>query len=415
MTVHAYLSQPQTPVVFVPVYFGYERLLEGRAFTKELAGGKKQRETIFALVKSLKILKENYGRVYVSIGDPIALDELLSKHNPGWRDTPLGAQRPDWIKPVVDELGTTIMQRINETASVTPVSLLATILLATPRGCISTHEFSQQVDIYQRLLKGAYANSLVSIPVIDAQELIAHGSHLGFIETTRDNIGSLIQLRSGQAGPLTYFRNNILHVLTLPALIAASFANRRHRDFSEIQHLVSLTFPIIQAELFLPANATDELLVQTLDGLASAGLLSKAANTWSRAPSGSLEAVALKRLANVVTPALERDYLCACLIAQAAAESIDADILQEQCKITAERLEKTHGMVSAELYDKHVHAAFLNALAQHGYISRTDNLIKPSESLLRLEDEARALISESCRHAIIAASCLVSASNSPDS
>lgn len=414
MTVQAYLSQPQTPVVFVPVYFGYERLLEGRAFTSELAGGKKQRETVFALIKSLKILKENYGRVYVNIGDPIALDELLNKHKPGWRDIAPDNERALWLKPLIDELGNTIMQRINETASVTPISLLATILLATPRGCISKSEFMQQVDIYQRLLNGAYQNSMVRIPDVDAQELIAHGCRLGFVETISDNIGSLIQLRSGQAGPLTYFRNNILHLLTLPAIVAASFTNRRNRDLSEIQHLVGLTLPIIQAELFLPANITKQSLMQTLDGLASAGLLSSSASTWSRAPAGSLEAVALTRLANVVTPAMERDYLCACLLAQAPNGCIDANMLMQQCQSAAERLEKTHGMTSTELYDKHVHGTFLNALVQHGYVTRDADLIVPNDSLLQLEDEARALISESCRHAIIAASCIVSTTSSPD-
>ena len=77
MTVHAYLREPRTPVVFVPVYFGYERLLEGRAFTSELAGGKKKKESIFGLIKSLRTLRENYGHVYVNVGEVVDLDELL--------------------------------------------------------------------------------------------------------------------------------------------------------------------------------------------------------------------------------------------------------------------------------------------------------------------------------------------------
>ena len=30
MTVRSYLREPRRPVVFVPVYFGYERIVEGR-------------------------------------------------------------------------------------------------------------------------------------------------------------------------------------------------------------------------------------------------------------------------------------------------------------------------------------------------------------------------------------------------
>lgn len=404
MTVHAYLTQPQNPVVFVPVYFGYERLLEGRAFTSELAGGKKQRETVFALIKSLKTLREDYGRVHVSFGDPIELDSMLDKHEPAWRSIAVDDERPAWIKPVVNELGVTIVRRINETASVTPISLLATTLLATPQGCISCDELEQQLDIYQRLLKGAYANTFVSIPDIDAQQLIAHGTRLGFIETITDDIGPMVSLRPGQAGPLTYFRNNILHLLTLPALVAATFANQRDRRDQDIQHLVSLTFPVVQGELFLPTQLNADALAQTLDGLTKANLITRNGDVWTRAPAGSTESVALMRLANVVTQALERDYLCACLLAQAPDGQIDADTLAKQCQLSAERLGQTHGMVPTELYDKHLHKAFVDAMLKHNYITCVDNTICANPSLFRVEDEARALLSGQVRHAIIAAS-----------
>jgi len=57
MTIQAYLRDAKTPVAFVPVYFGYERLLEGNAFTNELAGKKKQKETVFALLKRPRLRK----------------------------------------------------------------------------------------------------------------------------------------------------------------------------------------------------------------------------------------------------------------------------------------------------------------------------------------------------------------------
>lgn len=404
MTVHAYLTQPQTPVVFVPVYFGYERLLEGRAFTSELAGGKKQRESVFGLIKALKTLREDYGRVHVSFGDPIPLEPLLQQHQPDWRSLPAKDERPDWLKPVISELGNTIMRRINETASVTPISLLATTLLATPRGSISSDELIQQITIYQRLLKRTYAQSLVSIPEVDGADLIEHGTRLGFVQTSTDEVGSMVALRPGQAAPMTYFRNNILHLLTLPALVAATFINTRERSNQEIQHLVSLTFPVVQGELFLPTELSQQALEQTLEGLSSAGLIICDKNMWSRASAGSLESVALLRLANVVTPALERDYLCACLLAQAEGGRIESARLAKQCQLAATRLASTDGMVATELYDKHLHNAFIDALLKHGYIERHEDSLQPTALLFRAEDEARAMLSESTRHAIIAAS-----------
>ena len=404
MTVQAYLSQPKTPVVFVPVYFGYERLLEGRAFTSELAGGKKQRESIFALIKSLRTLREDYGRVHVSFGDPIALDALMTRHEPQWRSIPVSEERPTWVKPVINELGVTIMRRINETASVTPISLLAATLLATPQGCISSEELKQQIDIYQRLLSGAYANTLVSIPEVDGDELIAHGMRLGFVKTSADDIGTTVELKPGQSTPLTYFRNNILHLLTLPALIAATFTNCRDQSEKQIKHLVSITLPVIQGELFLTTEVDDELILQTINGLVSAGLITRHGERWARAAAGSLEAVALTRLANVVVPALERDYLCACLLAHLTDGQISAAKLSKYCELAAQRLAKTEGLQATELYDKHLHHAFIDAIHQHGYLERDGELLRPRPSLFHLQEEARSLLVESKRHAIIAVS-----------
>lgn len=401
MTVHAYLREAKKPVMFIPVYFGYERLLEGSAFTSELAGGKKQRESIFALLKSLRTLREDYGQVYVNFGEPIALDTLLDSHEPDWRNLPVPEQRPDWMKPIVDDLGKSIMRNINEAASVTPISLLATTLLATPMGCLGRHELLRQIDIYQRLLKAAHADTTVVVPEIDAASLIEHGIRLRFIEVITDELGPIIQLRSGQAAPLTYFRNNILHLLTLPALIAAAFTNSRSRSQKTLSRLIKLTFPFLQGELFLATEITDNQIEQALEGLSDAGLLINEDDQWRRAPAGSLEAVSLMRLAEVVIPALERDYLCATLLARASEAGVLRDDLARRCELSAGRLAKTNGRNPTDLYDKHLHRAFIAKLEEFGYIHREADLLSANESMRDVEAETRSLLSEQVRHAII--------------
>ena len=42
-------TNPQRPIVFVPVYFGYEKLIEGQAFISELGGAEKQKESLGGL------------------------------------------------------------------------------------------------------------------------------------------------------------------------------------------------------------------------------------------------------------------------------------------------------------------------------------------------------------------------------
>ena len=401
MTVHAYLSAPRTPVMFIPVYFGYERLLEGRAFTSELAGGKKQKETVFALIRALRTLKEDYGQVHVNFGQPIALNSLLDSQQSNWRQLPVTSKRPDWMKPVVDTLGSTIMKNINEAACVTPISLLAITMLATPRGRISRDELLQQINMYHQLLKEAHAHTLVVVPDINASELIDHGARLGFIETYSDSIGPLIQPRPGQLASMTYFRNNILHLLTLPALIAAAFSNRRTRSDTYLKQLARLTFPFLQGELFLPTELADETIDSSLQALTQAGLLERSDEQWHRAAAGTAQAVSLMRLAQVVMPALERDYLCASLLARAPQGGISRDELARLSQISAERLANTHGTDASELYDKHLHRSFVERMIQHGYVTCHDEKLIPEKSMLDVESQAHTLLGEQTRHAII--------------
>ena len=53
MTVRSYLRQPRRPVVFLPVYFGYERIWEGATYINELAGLPKEKESVLGLVRSV--------------------------------------------------------------------------------------------------------------------------------------------------------------------------------------------------------------------------------------------------------------------------------------------------------------------------------------------------------------------------
>ena len=403
MTAHAYLRNPRTPVVFVPIYFGYERLLEGRAFTSELAGGKKQKETVFALLRSLGKLREDYGRVFVNVGETIELDTLLTRHRAGWREETIGDTRPDWLTPVVDELGTTIMRRINEAASVTPISLLATALLATPRGSAARDALEGQIRLYHRLLETAHANTTVVVPPIEPARVVAHGRELGFVTTDADELGPLVRICPGQSAPLTYFRNNILHLLTLPAVVAAAFTNSRTRDEASLRRLVSLTYPFLQAELFYDDAVSDEALSQTLDALAGNGLVIRREDGrgWQRAAAGSSEAVSLMRLAQVVMPALERDYLCASLLARAPGARIERETLETRCRLAAARLATIHGRDATDLYDKGLFRTFIASLEAHGLVTAEGTCLQATPEMRDLEREARTLLGEQVRHAIL--------------
>src|SRR5208283_4027212 len=116
MTVRSYLREPRRPVVFMPVYFGYERIVEGRTYIGELSGRPKEKESILGLVRSFfSVLRSKFGKVHVNLGQPIVLDEFLQTHNPHWRSAPSeDTESPaGWIGEAIADLAMRISVGIN--------------------------------------------------------------------------------------------------------------------------------------------------------------------------------------------------------------------------------------------------------------------------------------------------------------
>jgi len=357
MTAHAYLRNPRTPVVFIPVYIGYERLLEGRAFTSELAGGKKQKETVLALLKSLKTLREEYGNVYVNFGRPIELDNLLDRHQENWRSDTIELTRPEWLTAVVDELGENIMQNINDAACVTPINLLAMGLLSTSQGILGESDLIDQMRVYHKLFTASAAGTTAVVPQIDFSNAIEHGKKLGFVQTSDDSLGSLVSIRPGMAAPMMYFRNNVQHLITVPALLACCFVSNAKRSHQQLLR--------------------------------------------RRASSGSMEAVTLIRLSESVMPALERYFLAAALLMQSGESGLSLSTLATRCQACAERLALTHGRDASELFDKHLHKVLIKTLGETDYVKIDNSHITATAEFLMLAEDTRTLVTEQTRHAIL--------------
>ncbi len=404
MTAHAYLRDPRTPVVFIPVYFGYERLLEGRAFTSELAGGKKQKETVFALLKSLKTLREEYGNVYVNFGQPIELNHLLDEHRQNWRDESIELTRPDWLSPVIDDLGESIMQSINDAACVTPISLLSMAMLSTRQGTLGKSELIDQMQMYHQLFTAAAAGTTAVVPDIDFETAIEHGEKLGFIVCTEDPLGDLIAIKPGLAAPMTYFRNNVQHLITVPALVACCYSSTSSRTRDELSLLVQYAYPFLQSELYLSEQSSDVALDNALHALTSCQMLcGENDNSYRRANAGSIEALNLMRLAESVMPALERYFLAAAVMVQTGSGGLEIQEFANRCEACAQRLALTEGREAVDLYDKHLHAAMIKTLSETDYVRIEDNQIAATSKLLSLAGETKTLVSEPMRHAILLA------------
>jgi len=407
MTVHSYLKEPKRPIVFVPFYFGYEKLIEGDAFIGELGGAEKKKESLFGLLRSIKSLRENFGKAYVNVGEPIELDPLLDRLQPDWRDAVLdNGERPNWVGNVVDVLGGEIMQAINSAAAVTPISLLAYCLLATPKQKVGANELRQQLQLTIDLLHRFRYSDLVTVPDMTPEEIIVHGEKLDVISRSSHPMGEVIHMSERTAVLMTYFRNNILHLLAVPASVACCFIQGRQLEHGELQRLIRLIYPFMQKELFLkwPHEDVDDVTSEAIEALIDMGILTRSRNKKSleRPPAGSAMAYQLLMLGQSMVPMLQRFYLVIAILVRNGPGKLTRARLEVLCQQSAERLSMIYGLHSPDFFNKSLFQDFIRMLQQLGVLQRnSDGKLDFDDSIESIGADARLVLGEEIRHSIL--------------
>jgi glycerol-3-phosphate O-acyltransferase len=411
MTVRSFMRDPKRRVVFVPVYFGYERIVEGRTYIGELSGREKQKESIRGLIKSLSVLRRKFGKVHVNLGQPIDLDELLQKHNPQWRSTPsepweIEQSPPGWIGEAIADLAERIVAEINAAAAVTPVNLVAMAMLATPRQAMLETDLTRQLDLYRRLLHDAPYAPLVTVTAQGGAEMIRYTESMGMIGRQRHPLGDIIRMSADRAVLATYYRNNILHLFAMPSLLACCFIGNARMRSVDIQRLVWRVYPFIRAELALrwPEADIGAATESLLDAFVRSRLLQVNADRseWQRPAPTSLEAIQLSLLAQATIQTVERYYLVIALLLQAGSGNIGQEALEQRCHLMAQRMSLLYGLNSPEFFDRSLFRNFIELLCRRAVITASDDaMLTFGEPLLGVAADAQLVLSEQMRHDIL--------------
>ncbi len=407
MTVRSYLREPVRPVVFVPVYFGYERLVEGETYIDELSGRPKEKESVLGLLKTLPRLRGKFGKVHVSLGEPIALDALLVAHNPAWQNAPLTEDgRPVWFNVLIDELARRIMVNINAAAAVNAVNLLAMALLGTPRQAMLERDLVRQLDLYRSLLSAHPYSPRVTVTELQGAAIVRHGEAMRVIERQPHSLGDIVRMSDENAVLQTYFRNNVLHLFAMPSLIACCFLNNAVMRTADIQRLAARIYPYVADELFLRWREDElgEVVSAMLELFADAGLLERAgdASEWHRRSPTAAEAMQLSVLAQATVPIVERYYLVISLLAQAGSGAISQETLVKRCQLLAQRISLLHELNSPEFFDPTLFSSFIDLLRRRAVLQvSADNRLLFNEVLRGVADDAQLVLSEHIRHSIL--------------
>jgi glycerol-3-phosphate O-acyltransferase len=407
MTVNAYITKPKRPIVFIPIYFGYEKLIEGDAFISELGGATKQKETLGGLIRSVKSLRDHFGKVWVNFGEPIELEPILDRRHPSWREfEPDNGDRPPWLGGIVDEVGGKIMENINAAAAVTPNSLLAYVLLATPKQKIGLDELRRQLQLSLDLLRRFQYSELVTVPDWSPDEIIEHGERLDVISRSVHPMGEVIHMEERTAVLMTYFRNNITHLLAVPASVACCFIQGTELEHDELQRLIRLIYPFMKKELYLKwePEEIDDVTTEAIKSLLDLGILSYGKNRKSlvRPPAGSEKAFQLLMLGQAMVPMLQRFYLAIAILVGSGSGTLTRADLETKCQQSAERLSMIYGLHSPDFFNRTLFQDFFKTLHEQDVLRRNSaGLIEFDHDITSIGSDARLVLGEEIRHSIL--------------
>jgi glycerol-3-phosphate O-acyltransferase len=407
MTMRSFLRDTRRPVAYVPVYFGYDRLLEGESYIDELLGRPKQKESVGGLLRVLPQLRRELGHVHVAFGEPLLLDGVLDRVHSGWRGELRDENmRPAWFGDAVEEVANEILRRVNAAAAVTPINLLSVALLAVPRQAMLENDLERQLQLYIDLLRAFPYSPDVSVAAGDGAAIIRQGERMGLLERRKHPLGDVLRMVEQNAVLATYYRNNVLHLFALPSLVACAFLNNPTMRHEDIQRLVWRVYPYIRAELFL--RWREDELPGVVDGvlaaLAEQGLLERVEDgtAWRRPRTGTEEAVRLSVLAQATIQTIERYYLAIALLLRSGPSTLSPESLEQRCVAMAQRMSMLYGLAAPEFFDRAMFGDFIDLLRHRGVVRQDgEGRLTYDDALVAVADDARVVLSEQIRNSIL--------------
>ncbi|OMO25617.1 glycerol-3-phosphate 1-O-acyltransferase PlsB [Vibrio lentus] len=371
MTIQAMLRGMNRPVTLVPVYIGYEHVMEVATYAKELRGKRKEKENASLVIRTLRKLR-NFGKGYVNFGEPIQLNQYLNEHAPEWTKDidPMGTSKPQWMNPVVNDLATKMMTHINDAAATNALTLCATALLASRQRALSRDSLVSQINCYLSLLKNVPYSDTFTVPKDSAEDLVKHAESLNKFLIESDTMGDIISLDRHQSILMTYYRNNIIHLFALPSLIAQMTIRQRGISIATIQKNVAAIYPFLKKELFLSydEDQLEDVVANIINELVSQGMIVVSDGEVTINQSNSQ---ALMLLGRTISETLQRYSIALNLLAENP--DLDKSDLEQKSQDIAQRLGRLHGINAPEFFDKGVFASMFATLKQQQYLDNDGN------------------------------------------
>lgn len=278
MQVDAWLAGSRSDLYFVPVAIDYARLIEAEAYSRELAGAEKVRESAKELLKTAKVFTKRWGQIYIQVDEPISLREFTQRL--GFDPQEL---TPPQKKALVRALGKRIAWGMGKVQTLNAPALAASALLGARREAESLGALQKRVALLLHLAKvkgRRLAPEIREATEKDLEALLLAGLQ-GFVQdglVEAQAIGGETYYRQRGSGAmaLSFYRNNIAPHFTYESLLATALlaapalALKREETIEEVEKLL---FLLEGSVILSPEHSLADCLKRAADRLVDQGLI----------------------------------------------------------------------------------------------------------------------------------------------
>jgi glycerol-3-phosphate O-acyltransferase len=251
---NAYKNGACKDMVIVPIYIGYDRVLEEKSYLQELEGVQKKPETLSGVIKARKFLNKRYGKIYIQFNDGISMNELADKFG-----TSLAEMSPKEQNVLCRNLGYRVTNAINRVAVVTAYGLVAGATLNCAKDRFSYSQIMSISETYMNHLAKQEAK-LADTLVLDHVRAIQHAlddfvqrRFIELISKEKDipHAERKYLLNASKRPFLEYYKNSCVAFFipaaftALAILIKDAFqfsATDLHADYKFMQHFFKFEF-----------------------------------------------------------------------------------------------------------------------------------------------------------------------------
>jgi len=200
-------------MIFVPASITYDRIIEEQSYLQELDGGEKKKESFQQVIGTHRFLKKKYGKIYIRFGEPLPLKEYLDSHG-------------DLGDKTHKRLAFHLIRAINRASLVTPLALLASVVLTRHRRGFQFQELMDTVAIFKRFLESRQVPMATSLANSEKamEETLALLVKSNVVKALAATDGSEVfyYVDDDKKRELEYYKNNIVHSFMSHAFVALS-------------------------------------------------------------------------------------------------------------------------------------------------------------------------------------------------